>query len=85
MKNILLPLTQEEFINITNLLFSKDKECQILGIECLHPFVYEILDGFNTEIWLTNGFGIKPMFSGWFILSTGGMAGAKIIYKNEKN
>ena len=43
----LLPITQEEFVNITNLLFSKDKECRTLGIECLQPFVYQISDGFT--------------------------------------
>lgn len=46
----LLPITQEEFINITNLLFSKDKECRILGVECLRPFVSKIYDGFDTHI-----------------------------------
>lgn len=35
MKNILPVLTQEEFINITNLLFSKDSECRILAKEFL--------------------------------------------------
>lgn len=62
-------------------MFSKDKECRILGIECLRPFVSKIFDGFNTQIWLTDGFEIKPMFSGLFELSTGGITGAKIIYK----
>lgn len=50
MKNTLLPLTQEEFINITKLLFSEDKECRTLGIECLRPFVYNIFNGFTTQI-----------------------------------
>ena len=81
MKNTLPPLTQEEFVNITKLLFSEDKECRILGIECLRPFVYKIFDGFTTEIWLTDEFKITTRFSGWFRLSTGGMAGAKVIYK----
>ena len=80
----LLPITQEEFVNITNLLFSKDKECRILGVECLRPFVYKIY-GFNTQIWLTDEFGIMPAFSGWFKLSTGEMAGAKVIYKKWEN
>ena len=81
----LLPITQEEFINITNLLFSKDKECRILGVECLRPFVSKIYDGFDTHIWLTDEFWITPVFSGWFRLSTGGMAGPKVIYKTWEN
>ena len=81
MKNTLLPLTQEEFINITKLLFSEDKECRTLGIECLRPFVYNIFNGFTTQIWLTDEFWITPKFSGVFILPTRGIAGAKVIYK----
>lgn len=75
----LLPITQEEFINITNLLFSKDKECRILDVECLRPFVSKIFDRFNTYIWLTDEFWIMPMFSGLFRLSIGGMTGVKVI------
>lgn len=31
MKNILLPLTQEEFKNILHLIASQDSECRVLG------------------------------------------------------
>ena len=31
MKNILPPLTQEEFINILHLIMSQDSECRVLG------------------------------------------------------
>ena len=31
MKNILLPLTQEEFKNILHLIASRDSECRVLG------------------------------------------------------
>ena len=65
-------------------MFSKDKECRILGVECLRPFVYKIFDGFTIQIWLTDEFWITPRFSGWFRLSTGGLAGAKVIYKRWK-
>lgn len=61
MKNILPVLTQEEFCNITDLLFSKDKECKILAEEFLKPYVYDIM---GNEIFLTKDFSIKPQFGG---------------------
>lgn len=61
MKNILPVLTQEEFCNITDLLFSKDKECKILAEEFLKLYVYDII---GNEIFLTKDFSIKPQFGG---------------------
>lgn len=77
MKNILPVLTQEEFCNITDLLFSKDKECKILAEEFLKPYVYDIM---GNEIFLTKDFSIKPQFGGWFSRSDGSWSGPKIIY-----
>ena len=68
MKNILPLLTQEEFCNITDLLFSKDTECKILAEEFLKPYVYDII---GNEIFLTKDFSIKPQFGGWFSRSDG--------------
>ena len=61
MKNILPPLTQEEFCNIIDLWISPDQECKILAKELLRPYVYDIIEN---RIFLTENFSIKHRFSG---------------------
>ena len=56
MKNILPPLTQEEFKNIMDLWISPDQECKILAEELLRPYVYDIIEN---RIFLTKAFSIK--------------------------
>ena len=77
MNDICPPINVEEFCNITDLLFSKDKECKILAEEFLKPYVYDII---GNEIFLTKDFSIKPQFGGWFSRSDGSWSGPKIIY-----
>lgn len=78
--DILLPITQEEFVNITNLLFSEDSECRILAKEFLKTHNIETGDWIR----LTDDFWITPWFRGWFKWSTGEMSGPKAIYKRWK-
>ena len=61
MKNILLPLTQEEFCNIMDLWISPDQECKILAEELLRPHVYDIIEN---GIFLTKTFSIKHWVGG---------------------
>ena len=58
MKNILPPLTQEEFCNIMDLWTSPDQECKILAEELLKPYVYSVGD----TIFLTEKFSINSKF-----------------------
>ena len=58
MKNILPPLTQEEFCNIMDLWTSPDQECKILAEELLKPYVYSVGD----TIFLTENFSINSKF-----------------------
>jgi hypothetical protein len=60
MKNILPPLTQEEFCNIMDLWISPDQECKILAEELLRPYVYSV----GNKIFLTEDFSIKHQFGG---------------------
>lgn len=61
MKNILHPLTQEEFCNIMDLWISPDQECKILAGEFLRPYVYDIIEN---RIFLTKSFSIEHRFGG---------------------
>ena len=56
---------------------SPDQECKILAEELLRPYVCSVGD----KIFLTENFSIKHMCNGWFLLSSGGMVGPKITYK----